>query len=109
MLHQRVAGLAAEFGGALEQVEGGAFERDVRDLGASSFVALVAPAKTPAPVLAKLRAEVAKVLSSPDIVKRLAEIGSETCTAFEDDVRAFLDGETKKWAEVIRVSGAKAD
>ncbi len=25
------------------------------------------------------------------------------------EVRAFLDAETKKWAEVIRVSGAKAD
>ena len=77
--------------------------------GASSFVALVAPAKTPAPVLAKLRAEVAKVLSSPDIVKRLAELGSEPGTAVEGDVRAFLDSETKKWAEVIRLSGAKAD
>ena len=29
--------------------------------------------------------------------------------AFRDEVRAFLDAETKKWAEVIRVSGAKAD
>jgi tripartite-type tricarboxylate transporter receptor subunit TctC len=76
---------------------------------ASSFVALVAPAKTPAPVLAKLRAEVAKVMSSPDIVKRLAEAGSEPGTAVESEVRAFLDAETKKWAEVIRLSGAKAD
>ncbi len=75
----------------------------------SSWVALVAPAKTPAPVLAKLRAEVAKVLTSPDIVARIRELGSEPGTATEKDVRAFMDGETKKWAEVIRISGAKAD
>jgi len=84
-------------------------EQGLAGFNASSFVALVAPAKTPAPVLAKLRAEVAKVLASPDIVKRLAELGSEPGTATEADVRAFLDSETQKWAEVIRVSGAKAD
>ena len=84
-------------------------EQGLTGFGASSFVALVAPAKTPAPVLAKLRAEVAKVMSSPDIVKRLAELGSEPGTTVEGDVRAFLNAETKKWAEVIRLSGAKAD
>ena len=84
-------------------------EQGLPGFDASSWVALVAPAKTPAPVLAKLRAEVAKVMASPDIVKRLAELGSEPGTAVEKDVRAFLDSETKKWAEVIRVSGAKAD
>ena len=59
---------------------------------ASSWVALVAPAKTPAPVLAKLRDEVAKALTSPDIVARIRELGSEPGTAIEKDVRAFMDG-----------------
>jgi tripartite-type tricarboxylate transporter receptor subunit TctC len=84
-------------------------EQGLPGFDASSWVALVAPAKTPAPVLAKLRDEVGKVLKSPDIVARLRELGSEPGTASEPDVRAFLDAERKKWAEVIRVSGAKAD
>ena len=37
------------------------------------------------------------------------ELGSEPGTAVEKDVRAFLAAETKKWAEVIRLSGAKVD
>ena len=84
-------------------------EQGLAGFDSSSWVALVAPAKTPAPVLAKLRAEVAKVLTSPDIVARIRELGSEPGTATEKDVRAFMDGEAKKWAEVIRISGAKAD
>jgi tripartite-type tricarboxylate transporter receptor subunit TctC len=84
-------------------------EQGLAGFDSSSWVALVAPARTPAPVLAKLRAEVAKVLTSPDIVARIRELGSEPGTATEKDVRAFMDGEAKKWAEVIRISGAKAD
>ena len=84
-------------------------EQGLAGFDSASWVALAAPAKTPAPVLAKLRAEVAKVLTSPDIVARIRELGSEPGTASDADVRAFLAAETQKWAEVIRLSGAKAD
>ena len=84
-------------------------EQGLPGFDAASWVALVAPVKTPAPVLAKLRAEVAKVIASPDIVKRLAELGSEVGTANETEARAFLAAETKKWAAVIKQSGATAE
>ena len=84
-------------------------EQGLPGFSAASWVVLVAPAKTPAPVLAKLRADVAKAIASPDVNGRIREMGSEPGTTNEAEVRAFLDAETKKWAEVIRVSGAKAD
>jgi tripartite-type tricarboxylate transporter receptor subunit TctC len=84
-------------------------EQGLPGFNSSSWVALVAPAKTPAAVLAKLREEVGKAIKSPDIAARLRELGSEPGTVSEPEVRAFLDAETKKWAEVIRLSGAKAD
>jgi len=84
-------------------------EQGLPRFDSASWVALAAPAKTPAPVVAKLREEVGKVLVAPDIVARIRELGSEPGTVNEKDVRAFLDAETKKWAEVIRLSGAKAD
>jgi tripartite-type tricarboxylate transporter receptor subunit TctC len=84
-------------------------EQGLPGFDSSSWVVLVAPAKTPAPVLAKLREAVGKAIKSPDIVARLRELGSDPGTASEPEVRAFLDAETRKWAEVIRVSGAKAD
>jgi tripartite-type tricarboxylate transporter receptor subunit TctC len=84
-------------------------EQGLPGFDSSSWVALVAPSKTPAPVLAKLRAEVGKAMASPDIVKRLKDLGSETGTADERQARAFIEAETKKWAEVINASGAKAE
>jgi tripartite-type tricarboxylate transporter receptor subunit TctC len=74
-----------------------------------SWYGLVAPAKTPEPMLDKLRDEVAKVLKAPDMIARLHELGLEPGTALGKDFSAFMAAETRKWAEVIRISGAKAD
>jgi tripartite-type tricarboxylate transporter receptor subunit TctC len=84
-------------------------EQGLPGFEASSWYGLVAPAKTPEPVLAKLRDEVAKVLKAPEIAARIRELGSEPGTAFGNDFATFLAAETKKWAEVIHASGAKAD
>jgi tripartite-type tricarboxylate transporter receptor subunit TctC len=84
-------------------------EQGLAGFDASSWYGLVAPAKTPEPVLVKLRDEVAKALKAPDMVARIHELGSEPGTAFGKDFGAFLAAETRKWAEVIRASGAKAD
>jgi tripartite-type tricarboxylate transporter receptor subunit TctC len=84
-------------------------EQGLPGFDSASWVALAAPSKTPEAVVARLRSEVDKVMKSPDIVKRLHELGSEPGTSSEQEVRAFLESETRKWAEVIRISGAKAD
>jgi tripartite-type tricarboxylate transporter receptor subunit TctC len=84
-------------------------EQGLAGFDASSWYGLVAPAKTPEPVLAKLREEVAKALKAADMVARIHELGSEPGTVSGKDFGAFLAVETRKWAEVIRASGAKAD
>jgi tripartite-type tricarboxylate transporter receptor subunit TctC len=84
-------------------------EQGLPGFDASSWYGLVAPAKTPEPVLAKLREEVAKALKAPDMVARIHELGSEPGTVSGKDFGAFLAAETRKWADVIRTSGAKAD
>lgn len=81
-------------------------EQGVKGYDAASWVAVVAPVKTPAPVLKKLRTEMGAVLKSPDIVKRLSDLGSMPGTADEAELRKFLKTETDKWAEVIKASGA---
>jgi tripartite-type tricarboxylate transporter receptor subunit TctC len=84
-------------------------EQGLAGFDASSWYGLVAPAKTPEPVLVKLRDEVAKALKAPDMVARIHELGSEPGTAFGKDFETFMAAETRKWADVIRTSGAKAD
>jgi len=84
-------------------------EQGLAGFDASSWYGLVAPAKTPEPVLTKLRDEVAKALKAPDMIARIHELGSEPGTVFGSDFGAFMAEETRKWADVIRTSGAKAD
>jgi tripartite-type tricarboxylate transporter receptor subunit TctC len=84
-------------------------EQGLAGFDASSWYGLVAPARTPEPVLAKLRDEVAKALKAPDMIARIHELGSEPGTVFGSDFGVFMAAETRKWADVIRTSGAKAD
>ena len=84
-------------------------EQGLPGFDASSWYGLVAPAKTPEPVLAKLRDALAAALKSPDLIARIRELGSEPGTAVGKDFGAFLDAERKKWADVVRISGARAD
>jgi tripartite-type tricarboxylate transporter receptor subunit TctC len=84
-------------------------EQGLPGFEAGSWYGLVAPAKTPEPVLARLREEVAKALKAPVLAARIRELGAEPGTAFGKDFGDFLAAETRKWAEVIRTSGATAD
>jgi tripartite-type tricarboxylate transporter receptor subunit TctC len=84
-------------------------EQGLPGFDSSSWYGLVAPAKTPEPVLAKLRDAVAAALKAPDLIAHIRELGSGPGTAFGKDFGAFMEGERKKWAEVVRISGAKAD
>jgi len=79
-------------------------EQGLTGFDSFSWFALVAPAKTPAPILARLRSETAKILAASDVIKRFTELGSEPGTAVESEVRAFFQTETDKWGDVIRTA-----
>jgi tripartite-type tricarboxylate transporter receptor subunit TctC len=84
-------------------------EQGVAGFEASAWFGLVAPAKTPAPVLAKLQAEVAAILTMPDVKKRFVELGAEPGTVSGEAFGKFLSDETTKWGGIIRASGAVAN
>lgn len=84
-------------------------EQGVAGFEASAWFGLVAPAKTPAPVLAKLQGEIVAILSMPDVKKRLVELGAEPGTVSGDAFGKFLAEETTMWSGIIRASGAVAN
>jgi tripartite-type tricarboxylate transporter receptor subunit TctC len=84
-------------------------ESGVSGFEASSWFGLVAPAKTPAPVLAKLEGEVEAVLKMPEVQKRLTELGAEPGAISGDAFGKYLADETVKWAKIIRASGVTMD
>ena len=70
---------------------------------------LVAPAGTPREVVARLNAEVKKVLELPEIRERFAAQGFAAAWSSPEKYAAFLDAEVEKWGKVVKVSGATVD
>jgi tripartite-type tricarboxylate transporter receptor subunit TctC len=77
------------------------------DLGV--WYGLLAPAGTPADVIARLSAETAKVTAQPDLKQSFATMGMEPVTSTAEQFSAFMRTEAVKWAKVVRDSGAKAE
>lgn len=70
---------------------------------------LIAPAGTPAPIVARLQAETNRALVDPAIRQRLIALGLQPRGGTPAEFSAFIDAETRKWGEVIRSAGIKGD
>jgi tripartite-type tricarboxylate transporter receptor subunit TctC len=74
--------------------------------GESTFwLALLAPAKTPSAVVAKLNAEVNRALSAPDVVERLAKLGTEPMPMTPAQSDAFIAREYHELGKIMRDAG----
>jgi len=69
----------------------------------------LAPAATPAPIVAKLNAALVKVLAQPDVKKKINDQGAEVYSETPAQFAAFIKSESVKWGKVVRESGAVAD
>lgn len=68
----------------------------------TAWFAVFAPAKTPAPVILKLNAELNKILAMPDVKAKFANHGVQPASGTPEELGAFLVTEIDKWAKVIR-------
>ena len=76
---------------------------------ASSWFGILAPAGTPPAIIAKVNAEVAKWLASPEGKDKLVAIGANAGGGSPEDFARHIQVETAKWAKVVKESGAKVD
>ena len=76
---------------------------------ASSWFGLFAPAGTPADVVLRIQQETAKAMALPAVNERLMSQGAIPGGGTPAEFTAFIAAETKKWAQVVKVSGAKVD
>ena len=68
---------------------------------------LAAPAKLPKPLLDKIHAEVLKYLKTPEFAKIAVNNGSTVVGSAPEPFRQFMLADMKKWADVVKRSGAK--
>jgi len=79
-------------------------EAGAPDYTAPSWYGLFAPQATPAPIIAKLNADVRAVLADPEVRARCAEIGFDPIGGTPEELRTLLQQEIPKWAEVLQAS-----
>ena len=76
---------------------------------ANNWYGLLAPAKTPRPIIMRLNAEVTKVLAMPDVKEFLFNQGLDPAAGTPEQFGAYIKSEMTKWAKVVKDSGARAD
>ena len=74
-----------------------------------SYQGILAPAGTPADVVAKYNAELTRILATQDMKERLASQGTEVRTGTPAALGNFIASEKARWAKVIKDTGAKFD
>ena len=84
-------------------------EAGVKDCEISEWNALLAPAGTPAAVLERLHAEVAKIMRMADMKEKFADLGATAIGSTPAEFAAFLRAEMAKWAEVVKAANIKIE
>ena len=85
-------------------------EQGYPGIGTNAWQGLFAPAATPKPVIDKLYASVAKVLSQPEMKEMLAkQMMTVTLSLSPDAFNALVQKETGEWAKVVQENKVKID
>lgn len=74
-----------------------------------SWQGVVVAAGTPRDIVARLNAELTRILNTQDMKDKLAAQGTEVRTDTPESFAAFIRSETTRWAKVVKESGAKFD
>jgi tripartite-type tricarboxylate transporter receptor subunit TctC len=75
----------------------------------SNWYGILAPRGTPKEIVAKLNAEIVRILNLPDVKESLAVQGAEPFTSTPEQFAAYIKEETEKWAKIVKHSGVQLE
>lgn len=84
-------------------------EAGVPKYEATIWLGLMAPKATPPAIVRKLNAEIAKIVGSPEVAKAWRAQGSTPMTMGVDEFTQYMNDDIAKWAQIVKISGAKAE
>jgi tripartite-type tricarboxylate transporter receptor subunit TctC len=84
-------------------------EQGYRDVYADNWYALYAPAKTPAPVIAKLNSAFTAALKDPEVAKKLLAAGAVPAPNTPEEMADILKSDLARWGKIIKSRGIKID
>ncbi len=84
-------------------------EAGLRGAESSSWGAIMAPAGTPDPVVARLNAAVREAVGQATVQARLAQSGLDAAASSPAELAGFIREETARWGQVVRERGIRAE
>jgi tripartite-type tricarboxylate transporter receptor subunit TctC len=84
-------------------------EAGVKGIEAANWYGTVAPAKTPAAVVARLNREMVAALGAEEMKKQFAALGAETQPMTPQEFAAFMQVEVAKWGKVVRAANIRPE
>jgi tripartite-type tricarboxylate transporter receptor subunit TctC len=84
-------------------------EAGVADYVVTNWFGFAVPKGTPRDIINTLRDDVVRALAAPDVRDKLGAQGAEASNFTADEFAGFLRDETRRWTEVIKASGIKAE
>lgn len=84
-------------------------EQGLPDYLVSTWYGLWAPKGTPPEITQQMQNELRKALATPELHATWTGLGTETPNLYGDAYARFVSAEVKRWAEVVKTSGAKLD
>lgn len=70
---------------------------------------LLAPARTPRPIIDQIAAEIAKAVKDPKLIERFASYGVDPLGSGPDEFARQIKADIAQWTEAVRISGAKLE
>jgi len=84
-------------------------EQGVQGVVAVGWIGLSAPARTPEPILDRVSAAVMKMLSEPDVLKKLEDLAFVPAKESRQQFEAYIALENIKWQKIVRDAGVKIE
>lgn len=84
-------------------------EAGMKDFEAATWFGLFAPSSMPDDLRQKIYQDVSKVVATPEITRKLQDMGGEVNNSSPQQFQAFINEEARRWAEGVKLSGAQID
>jgi tripartite-type tricarboxylate transporter receptor subunit TctC len=75
----------------------------------TTWYGIFAPARTPPALVARLNAEIVKVMSAPEMNERFVSQGGDPAPSSADELRRYMAEESARWAKTIKAAGIRVE
>lgn len=84
-------------------------EQGMKGFVGATWFGTFAPAKLPAELRDRITKDIQAIVATPEMTKKLEDMGAEVNNLGSQDFSKLIDAEAKRWAEAVKISGAKVE